>query len=158
MSSTLHPQKTSTIRTLNDRNLMSLCILAAIVVTLLVVFANAADHPTAKSINNEAYMIYRQAEWDSVPIPMDNAEAYLIYRQGEWTSVAFPAVDLTVYHQSERTLIDPNGGLKVYQLSERTLIDPQAEMALYWQSERALHPARNLSSFNLYQQSEWFGK
>jgi hypothetical protein len=172
MSSILQTPKTSIIRLLNDRNLMSLFILAALVVTLMVIFTSAVDRPAANSINDQAYMIHRQGEWVSVPIPVDsaeayriyhqeevtspvtNAEAYLIHRQGEWASVAIPAVDLTVYHLSERTLVDPNAGLAIYLQSERTLVDPQAGMAIYQHSERTSVPVR----FNKYQRSEWFGK
>jgi hypothetical protein len=172
MSSTAQTPKISTIRLLNDRNLMSLFILAALVVTLMVIFTSAVDRPAANSFNDQAYMIHRQGEWVSVPIPVDsaeayriyrqgevtspvsNAEAYLIHRQGEWASVAMPVVDLTAYHLSERTLVDPNAGLAIYQQSERTLIDPQAGLAIYQQSERTSVPVR----FNKYQLSEWFGK
>lgn len=157
---------------LNNRNLMSLFILAALVVTLMVIFTYAVDRPTASSINNQAYMIHRQGEWASVPIPVDsaeayriyrqgevtspvsNAEAYLIHRQGEWASVPVPAVDLTAYHLSERTLVDPNAGLAIYQQSERTLIDPQAGLEAYFDSERTSVP----TPFTQYQLSEWFGR
>src|SRR5215212_5708342 len=83
MSSTVHAPKINTVRTLNDRNLMSLFVLAALIVTLVVSFTYAADRPAAESINYEAYMIHRQGEWLSVPIPVDNAEAYRIFRRGE---------------------------------------------------------------------------
>jgi hypothetical protein len=86
--------------------------------------------------------------------PVDLVEAYRLYHQSEWASVPIPAVDLTAYYESERTLIDPNAGLEIYQLSERTLIDPQAGMTIYQQSERTSIPIR----FNKYQLSEWFGK
>jgi hypothetical protein len=66
--------------------------------------------------------------------------------------------NLEAYYQSERTLVDPNAGLEMYQLSERTLIDPQSGLDVYFLSERTSTPFRNLASFNLYQQSEWFGK
>jgi hypothetical protein len=137
MSSTLQTPKINTLRILSDRNWISLIVLAALMMTVLAVFVYAADRPIAKSISDQAYMIHRQGEWVSVPIPVDSAEAYLIHRQGEWASVAIPAVDLTAYHQSERTLVDPNAGLVIYQQSERTSI-----------------PVR----FNEYQLSEWFGK
>jgi hypothetical protein len=82
------------------------------------------------------------------------AEAYRLYRQSETASVAIPVVDLTVYHQSERSLVDPNAGLAVYHQSERSLIDPQAGLAIYQQSERSGIPVR----FTRYQLSEWFRK
>jgi hypothetical protein len=172
MSSTLQTPKINTLRLFNDRNLMSQFILAALVVTLMVIFTVAVNRPMANSLNDQAYMIHRQGEWISVPIPVDaaeayriyrqgevtspvtNAEAYLIHRQGEWASVAVPAVDLTAYHLSERTLVDPNAGLAIYQQSERTLVDPQAGLAIYQQSERTSIPVR----FNKYQRSEWFGE
>jgi hypothetical protein len=172
MSSTLQTPKINTIRILNESNLMSLFVLAALMVTLLAIFNYAVDRPAAKSINAEAYMIHRQGEWVSVPIPVNsaeayqifrrgevtspvsNAEAYLIHRQGEWTSVAIPAVDLTAYQQSERTLVDPKAGLAIYLQSERTLVDPLAGLAIYQQSERTSVPVR----FNKYQLSEWFGE
>jgi hypothetical protein len=172
MSSTIQTPKISIIRLLNDRTLMSLFILAALVVTLMVIFTSAMERPTAISINDQAYMIHRQGEWVSVPIPVDsaeayriyrqgevtspvsNAEAYLIHRQGEWASVAMPAVDLTAYHLSERTLVDPNAGLAIYLQSERTFVDPLAGIAIYRASERASMPVR----FTKYQLSEWFGK
>ncbi|HEX9386279.1 MAG TPA: hypothetical protein VF918_08160 [Anaerolineales bacterium] len=109
MSSTIQTPKISTIRLLNDRNLMGLFILAALVVTLMVIFTYAVDRPAVKSIYGEGYMIYRQSEWASVPIPVDMAEAYRIYRQSERASVAIPTVDLNaamyIYHKSERTSI-----------------------------------------------------
>jgi hypothetical protein len=172
MSSTVQTPKINTVRILSDRNLLSLFILAAFIVTLTAMFAYAVDRPAANLKNAEAYLIHRQGEWVSVPIPVDsaeayriyrqgevtspvsNAEAYLIHRQGEWASVPMPAVDLTAYYLSERTLIDPNVGLVIYQQSERTLVDPQAGLAIYHQSERTSVPVR----FNKYQRSEWFGE
>jgi hypothetical protein len=154
MSSTVQTPKINTVRTLCDRNLLSLFILAALVVTLTAIFAHTVDHQAANSINDQAYMIHRQGEWVSVPIPADMAEAYRIYHQSEWASVAMPSVDLTAYYQSERTLVDPNAGLAIYQQSERTLVDPNAGLAIYQQSERTSVPVR----FNKYQLSEWFGK
>lgn len=154
MSSTLQTPKINTIRLLNDRNLMSLFVLAALVVTLMLIFTYAADRPVANSINDQAYIIHRQGEWISVPIPVDMAEAYHIYHQSEWASVPIPAVDLTAYFQSEHTLVDPNAFMAIYQQSERTLVDPQAGLAIYQQSERTSIPVR----FNKYQRSEWFGK
>jgi hypothetical protein len=172
MSSTLQTPKISTIRLLNDRNLMSQFILAALAVTFMVIFTYAVDRSAANSINDQAYMIHRQGEWVSVPIsidsaeayriyrqgevtsPVSNAEAYLIHRQGEWASVALPVVALTAYHLSERTLVDPNAGLAIYLQSEHNLVDPQAGLAIYQQSERTRVPVR----FTKYQLSEWFGE
>ena len=111
MSSTVQTPKISTIRLLNDRTLMSLFILAALMVTLIVIFTSVVDRPAAKSIYGEGYMIYRQSEWAWVPIPVDMAEAYRIYHQSERASVPIPTVDLNaamyIYHKSERNLIDP---------------------------------------------------
>jgi hypothetical protein len=154
MSSTLQTPKISTIRLLNDRNLMSLFVLAALVVALMIIFTNSVDRPVANSLNEQAYMIHRQGEWVSVPIPVDMAEAYRIYHQSEWASVSIAPVDLSAYHLSERTLIDPNAGLAIYLQSERTYVDPQAGLAIYQQSERTSFPVR----FNQYQRSEWFGE
>jgi hypothetical protein len=155
MSSAVQTPKINTIRTLSDRNLISLFVLAAVLTTFTIVFAGAVDRQAAESTNAEAYMIHRQGEWVSVPIPVDsaeayriyrqgevtspvsNAEAYLIHRQGEWASVAMPVVDLAAYHLSERTFVDPQAGLAIYQQSERTSV-----------------PVR----FNKYQRSEWFGE
>ena len=169
MSSTVQTPKISTIRLLNNGNLMSLFILAALVVTLIVIFTFAVDRPAANSIHDQAYMTYRQGEWISAPVssaeayqifrrgevasPGNPAEAYRIFRLGEWASSSDSAADLAAYHLSERTLVDPQAGFMQYLLSERTFIDPQAGLALYRQSERTRTPP-----FTKYQRSEWFGK
>lgn len=93
MSSTVQTPKINTIRILNNRNLMSLFVLAALVVTLMVIFTSVVDRPAAKSIYGEGYMIYRQSEWAWVLIPVDMAEAYRIYHQSERASVPIPTVD-----------------------------------------------------------------
>ena len=165
--------KINTLRTFTALHL-SLLIAAALIVTLIIAAAGALTSPSAKPIDYNAYMLYRQGEWISVPIRVSNAEAYQVFRRGEvespvsaaeayrlfrlseWTAI--PAVDLTGYHLSERTLTDPNAGLSTYLLSERTFVDPQAGIAAYFQSERASVAVRDLTPFNEYQRSEWFGK
>jgi len=174
MSTISQTPKINTARTLSIRN-ASLLVVAALIVAVVVFFTSVAGSPAAKPIDHSAYMLYRQGEWLSVPIPVNNAEAYQIFRSGEvasplsnaetyhlfrlgeWASVEVsvsPVVDMTAYHLSERTLTDPNAGLSIYLLSERTLVDPQAGMAAYLTSERTSVPV----NFTKYQRSEWFGK
>lgn len=166
MSSITVTHKTKTLSILDNRNL-SLVILAALVGMLVTVVAVSAGSPAAEPFDHNAYRLYRQGEWVSVPVssaqayqifrhgevasPGNPAEAYRIFRVGEW-AVA-DAIDLSAYQQSERTLLDPNARLAVYQLSERTLVDPQAGFRQYLLSERTRTP-----SFTKYQRSEWFGK
>jgi len=173
MSTISQTPKVNTARSLNNRNL-NLFIVATLVVALVVIITGVAGSPAAKPIDHSAYMLYRQGEWLSIPIPVNNAEAYQIFRRGEvasplsnleayhlfrlgeWASVNIPtiAVDMTTYHLSERTLTDPNAGFSIYLLSERTLVDPQAGMAAYFNSERTSVPVL----FTKYQRSEWFGE
>lgn len=173
MSTISQAPKTNTASTLNIRN-ASLLVVAALIVAVVVFFTSVAGSPTAAPVDNSAYLLYRQGEWLSVPIPVNNAEAYQIFRSGEvtspltnaeayrlfrlgeWASMNVPAitVDMTAYHLSERTLVDADAGFAIYLLSERTLIDPQAGMAIYLNSERTSTPAR----FTKYQLSEWFAK
>ena len=103
--------------------------------------------------NAEAYQLFRQSEVASVP-NLTNAEAYHLFRIGEWASVSIPTVDLSAYHLSERTLIDPNAGFEIFLQSERTLTNPQAGLATYLDSERTMIPA----PFTKFQLSEWFGQ
>jgi hypothetical protein len=110
MSSISVTPKLKTLSILNNRNVI-LIILAALVSTLVVLSAISVNSRAAKAFDYNAYLLHRQGEWVSVPIPVDSAEAYIIHRQGEWDSVAIPAVDLTAYHQSERTLVVPKAGL-----------------------------------------------
>jgi len=119
MSSISVTPKIKTLSILNNRNVI-LIILAALVVTLMVIFTYAVDRPAVKSIYGEGYMIYRQSEWASVPIPVNMVEAYHIYRQSESASVAIPTVDVNaamyIYHKSERTSIPVR--FNKYQRSE----------------------------------------
>jgi hypothetical protein len=156
---------------MSNRRLMAF-VGSALVAILVAIGIAANASPAANAFDYNAYMLHRQGEWVSVPIPVDiaeayriyrqgevtspvsNAEAYLIHRQGEWASVAISPVDLTAYYLSERTLVDPNAGLAIYQQSERTFVDPQTGLAIYQQSERTSVPVR----FNKYQRSEWFGE
>ena len=147
--------KINTLRTFTTLHL-SLLVATTLIVTLIIASAGALPSPAAKPVDYNAYMLYRQDEWMSVPIRVSNAEAYHLFRLSEWTAI--PAVDLSAYHLSERTLAAPNAGLSIYLLSERTFVDPQAGMAAYFQSERTGVAARDLTSFNEYQCSEWFGQ
>jgi hypothetical protein len=197
MSTISQTPKINTARTLDARN-ATLLIIAALAVALVAVFANRIASGSSKPVDASAYMLYRQSEWLSVPIPSSHTEAYQIFRQaevtspvsnaqayqlfrrveitsvpvvtnaeayrlfrisetisvpvvtnaeayhlfrlGEWVSVNAPAgtaLDLAVYHSSERTLVVPLTGMEIYLTSEHTSI-----------------PAR----FGPYQRSEWFGR
>lgn len=152
MSTISVTQKSRTPNILNNRNNI-LIVLAALALTLVVIFAASLISPAAQSFDYNAYRLYRQGEWVSAPVsnaqayqmfrrgevasPVTNAEAYQLYRQGEWSSVSGPAADLTSYHLSERTLVDPRAGIMQYLLSERT---------------------RTPALSNPYQRSEWFGE
>lgn len=133
----------------NNRN--SIFIALTALVTLLAAMAMASvNSSSAQPFDYNAYMLHRKGEWVSPAV--SPAQAYQIFRLGEWAAVE--TVDLSVYQQSERTLVDPNAGLAIYQRSERTLVDPQAGLAIYQASERTRIPVR----FNQYQRSEWFGE
>jgi hypothetical protein len=106
--------------------------------------------------NAEAYQLFRAGEVTSPAVL--NAEGFLQYRQGEWISVPVPAMDLNAYHLSERTLIDPQTDMAAYHQSERTLIEAETGLAAYLESEKTLIPVRDLSAFNAFQRSEWFGE
>jgi len=156
MSSISVTHKIKALSVLNNRNVI-LIALAALVTTLVAISAVSVLSPAAKAFDYNAYMLHRQGEWLSVPIPVNNAEAYQIFRLGEWASVNVPTMDITAYHLSERTLIDPNIGFSIYLLSERTFVtfvDAQAGMAAYLNSERTSVPV----NFTKYQRSEWFGE
>ena len=117
MSTISQTPKVDTARGLNIRNL-NLLIAAALVIAVLVVFASIAT-PAAAPVDQDAYMLYRQGEWRSVPSSVSNAEAYQIFRLGETTSVNATnasVVDLTAYHFSERTMVPAL--FSTYQLSE----------------------------------------
>ena len=157
---------------LSDNRIQTLLLAAAVIAMLAVIFASVAISPEAVSLNDNAFQLYRQGEWVSVPFTpaqayqifrsgevastVSSSEAYQIFRQGEWASAGIPvtAGNLSAYHLSERTLVDAQAGLAAYQLSERTLVDPQAGMAVYHNSERNRGPVQ----FSPYQQSEWFGE
>ena len=89
MSSISVISKIKTLSTLNNRNVI-LIILAALVSTLMVLSAISINSRAAKAFDYNAYLLYRQGEWASLPIS---------------------AVDLTAYYQSERTLVIPSAGL-----------------------------------------------
>ena len=172
MSTISQAPKVNTARRLNIRNL-NLLIAAALVLAVAAIFASTAA-PAAQPVDRSAYMLYRQGEWLSVPIAVNNAEAYQVFRNGEvtsplsnieayqlfrlgeWASVHTPtiAVDLTTYHLSERTLLDAKAGFAAYLRSERTFVDPNVGRAIFLDSERTMIPV----PFSLYQLSEWFGK
>jgi hypothetical protein len=171
MSTILQTPKMKNAR-LIDIRVQALLLAAAVIAMLAVIFANVAVSSEAGSMDVNAFQLYRQDEWASVPFtpaqayqifrrgevasPASSAEAYQIFRQGEWASARIPvtAGNLSAYHLSERTLMDTQAGLAAYQLSERSLLDPQADMAIYQLSERTRHPVQ----FSPYQRSEWFGE
>jgi hypothetical protein len=93
----------------------------------------------------------RHPEW---MWPNRDAASDYFQRHPELMAPMEISADLTAYHLSERTLVDPNAGLAIYLQSEHTLVDPQAGLAIYQQSKRTSVPVR----FNKYQRSEWFGK
>ena len=149
--------QTPTIKTtrLFDTRTQFMLLAVAVIALLAVIFINLPLSQSVVSVDTNAYRLYRQGEWASVPFtpaqgyqifrrgevasPVSSAEAYRIYRQGEWASAGIPvtAGDLSAYHISERTLIEPQAGLAIYHNSERTSV-----------------PVR----FNPYQLSEWFGQ
>jgi hypothetical protein len=194
MSTVSQTPKIDVALPLNETIMRLIGIAALVIALVLIVSAGAVTAPSAtRPFDYNGYMLYRQGEWKSVPFTLDNAEgyrifrlgevvspltpaeAYLLHRQGEWVSIPAPEVNLSVYFESERTLVNsptdltayhlsermmtsPQNDLSAYHQSERTLIDPAAGMTLYLQSERTYIPARDLSAFNAYQRSEWFGE
>ena len=157
-----------------ENRVLSLLVVAACLAVMAALITSVPVPNTAGSFDQNAYNLYRQGEWLSMPVhfsaaksyhifrlgevasPVTSAEAYQIYRQGEWASAAIPvtAGDLSAYHLSERSLVNPSAGIEIYQLSERTMVDPQTGMAIYHSSERTSLPVQ----FNPYQRSEWFGE
>lgn len=82
------------------------------------------------------------------PVPEAIEQGLAIYRQSEraFYSVSNIELGLAQYHRSE------------WGLSEPTLNKPQdAGLAIYFASERGIQ-MRDLSAFNAYQRSEWFGR
>lgn len=166
--------QTPTIKTnrLFDNRIQFLLLAVAVIAILAMIFNNVSVSSEAGSTDVNAFQLYRQGEWVSVPFtpvqayqifrwgevasPVSSAEGYQIYRQGEWVAVGIPvtAGDLSIYYLSERTFVDAQAGFAAYQQSERTFTDPQAGLALYLSSERTTVPVR----FTIYQQSEWFGQ
>jgi hypothetical protein len=138
-----------------DNRIQFVLLAVAVIAMLAVIFINLPHSQVAVSVEANAYRLYRQGEWTSVPFtpaqayqifrrgevapPVSHAEAYRIYRQGEWASASTPvtAGDLSAYHISERTLVDSQAGLAIYHNSEWTSIPVQ---------------------FTPYQRSEWFGE
>lgn len=178
MSTVSQTKKINTVRTPGIRN-STLFIVAALALAVIVVYANAvASRALMKPVDNSAYMLYRQGEWLSVPIPVSNLEAYQIFRQGEVTSpvtnaqayqifragetASSPVVtDAEAYHlfrlgewASPNIPVGATLDLAAYRLSERTLVVPLTGMEIYLASERTSVP----SLFNPYQRSEWFGQ
>jgi len=159
---------------ISENRVLNLIVAAACLAMMAALIASAAVSNTAGSFDQNAYNLYRQGEWLSVPVhfsaakayqifrlgevasSVTPAEGYQIYRQGEWASASIPvtASDLSAYHLSERTMVEALSGLDIYHLSERTLVDPQAGLAIYHNSERTSLPVQ----FNPYQRSEWFGE
>lgn len=152
-----------------DNRIHFVLLAAAVIAMLAVIFINVVVSRDAASLGANAYRLYREGEWVSVPLtpaqayqifrrgevasPVNNVQSYQIYRQGEWASTA-SSTDMSTYHLSERTMVDTQADLSAYQLSERTRMDPQAGLAIYLNSERTSVPVR----FTPYQQSEWFGQ
>lgn len=150
-----------------DNRIQFLLGAAAVIAMLAVIFISIVVSRDGASLGANAYRLYRQGEWVSVPftpaqayqifrlgeVASSSTEAYRIYRQGEWASNSTSA-DMSTYHLSERTMVNTQADLSTYQLSERTWMDAQAGLALYLSSERTSVPVR----FTPYQQSEWFGQ
>jgi hypothetical protein len=178
MSTISVTRKIKTFSSLNGRQLLA--FIGAVFGTLLAVMVIAAStSPAAWPIDYAAYMFYRQGEWRSVPIPMNdeaayqvfgrgevlspltNAQAYQSFRKGEVSSpVWLTAQEASLFHRQGEWISVPIPviDLQAYFLSERTLTHAGIGMATYLNSERILHPVRNLDQFTLYQRSEWFEK
>ena len=149
--------QTPSIKTsrLIDPRIQSLLLAATVIAMLAVIFINLPLSQSALSMEANAYRLYRQGEWASVPFTP--AQAYQIFRRGEVTSPVSSAEAYRIYHQSEWASAGipvTAGDLSAYHLSERTLIDPQAGLTIYLNSERTRVPVL----FTPYQQSEWFGQ
>lgn len=139
--------------TLNQNRSLNLFIVVGIALALIaaIVLSSPAalEVPTVPQNATED-----QSQIAFAPL---SADAFPEYRQSEWGLAVVPvtgAGGMDAYHDSERTMVDPNAGLAIYNLSEHTLTDPQAGIQTYLASERASVPVR----FTQYQLSEWFGK
>jgi hypothetical protein len=160
MSTVSQAPKVDTARTLNISN-FNLLVVAALALAVAVIAGNAVA-PTAQTVDRAAYMLYRQGEWMSVPVPANSAEAYQIFRLGEVASPLSNADTYEIFRHEEvvsvlnitnaeayqlfrlgewasvsapiATVID----LTAYHLSERTMIPVQMDYSRYLESERTL--------------------
>ena len=154
MSTISQTPKMNTARTLNINNI-NLFIIAALLVTFIVIFNAVAGSSAAKSVDHTAYMLYRQGEWLSAPIgnqiayqifrrgevvsSVSNAEAYQTFRKGETVSVpnltnaeAYHLFRLGEWASVSIQAVD----LTAYRLSEQTMLDPNAGSDMFHLSER----------------------
>ena len=176
--STISVTQKNPFKLLSNRQLWA--VIGPVLITLLVAIRiSASTSPSAPAFDHDAYRLFRQGEWRSVPISVSNAEAYQIFRRGEVLSPLtnaeayqlFRAGEVSSpqwlteqeayfsYRQGEWTFVPiPVIDLQAYFLSEHTMIDPGHGRMTYFNSERTLVPARNLNAFTAYQRSEWFGK
>jgi hypothetical protein len=156
MSTISQTPKVSTVHILNNRNL-NFFVAAALVATVVVIFASIVRSPAAKPMDHSAYMTYRQGEWASIPIsnqtayqifrggevasPLSITEAYQTFRKGEVVSVpnVTNAEAYQLFRLGEWASVNiPAIDLSAYRLSERTLTDPNAGLEMFLQSERTL--------------------
>ena len=145
------------ITTNKNRN-VNFFLVAALGITLILTFTLTL--PTIEPINIvDDQQRLAENQGDAI-IKSLSANAFPQYRQSEWHSSTVSVTGVSgseMYRQSERTLIPVQADISMYQLSEHTLIDPTAGLSIYLLSERTSTPVRNLTSFNQYQISEWFG-
>ena len=166
MSTISQTPKMNTARTLNINNI-NLFIIAALLVTFIVIFNAVAGSSAAKSVDHTAYMLYRQGEWLSAPIgnqaayqifrrgevvsPVSNVEAYQTFRQGEVGSVPnlTNAEAYQLFRLGEWSSVSiPAVDLTAYRLSERNMTDPNAGLTMFHLSERTLtDPQAGLSTY-----------
>jgi hypothetical protein len=132
-----------------DNQIQFLLGAAAVIAMLAAIFINMVSRDAA-SLGANAYRLYRQGEWVSVPFTPE--QAYQVFRLGEVASSSTEAYQ--IYRQGEWASNSASSYLSTYQLSERTRVDPQAGLALYLNSERTSVPVR----FTPYQLSEWFSQ
>jgi hypothetical protein len=129
--------QTPSIKTtrLFDNRIQFLLLAAAVIAMLAVIFINVVVSRDAASLGANAYRLYRQGEW--VSVPFTPAQAYQIFRKGEVASSVSSNEAYQIYRQGEWTSTTSSADLSTYHLSERTSV-----------------PVR----FTPYQQSEWFGQ
>jgi hypothetical protein len=109
---------------------------------LAVVILIAITALATISMDNPPHSVFAK------PVPEAIEQGLAIYRQSEkaFYSASNIELGLAQYHRSE------------WGLSEPTLNEPQdAGLAIYFASERGIR-VRDLSAFNAYQRSEWFGQ